>query len=91
MDSPADKEAVAIQSIVSSLAALAAEEKHRVLVYLGMRYGNAESGDSGRRAQPDEAGTEAPSADYADVATLFEKRGRDLVRSGPWWRVTGSN
>src|SRR5437879_5601620 len=76
MGSLIDKETVALQSIVSSLAPLAADEKLRVLAYVNLRYGkngSSEQGDSAPQAQPDEARAIKASTDYADEAALFEK------------------
>lgn len=68
-----DKEAVAIQSIVSSLTSLAANEQRRVLAYINFRYG--EDGtvqrENGRRF--DYSGTEKGRPEYADVASVFER------------------
>jgi hypothetical protein len=95
MDLLADKEAMAIQSKVSSLAALAPDGQRRVLAYLNLRYeknGSLQHDDGGRQPQLGEAAGEKASAHHTDIATLFENARpqscseRALV-AGYWFQV----
>jgi hypothetical protein len=90
-----DKEAVAIQSIVSCFASLAVDEQHRVLAYVNLRYRNSESGqpDSGGvQSQPEHAVAQKRRGHYPDAAALFEKTRpqscsvRALI-AGYWFQV----
>lgn len=75
MDLLVDKETVAIQSIVSSLEPLTADERRRVLTYANLRYeksGSPHHDDSVQESPPDDSAERAPT-DHTDVASLFEK------------------
>lgn len=93
MDIVVDKEAVAIQSIVSSLTALAVDEQRRVLAYVNLRYGkNGPPQQENGNPLPSETGAEKAFTEHADVGSLFEKARpqscpeRALV-AGYWFQI----
>lgn len=69
-----DKETVAIQSIVSSLASLMADEQQRVLAYVNLRYSkkNGTERHENGKAVADTISEPTPS-EHSDVASLFEE------------------
>jgi hypothetical protein len=99
MDLTVDKEAIAIQSIVSCFASLAIDEQHRVLAYINLRYrknGESVQMDSGgAQSKPEQAAAQRRPGQYPDAATLFERASpqscseRALV-AGYWFQVAQS-
>jgi hypothetical protein len=97
MDLLVDKETVAIQSIVSSLEPLTADERRRVLTYANLRYeksGSRQQDDGEQKSQPDDS-AERTRTDHTDVASLFEEARpqscpeRALI-AGYWFQVVQS-
>ena len=100
MDLPVvDKEAVAIQSIVSCFASLAVDEQNRVLEYINLRYRkNSESVQpysGGAQSQSGQAAVQTRPGHYPDAATLFERTrpqscSERALAAGYWFQVVQS-